>query len=274
MRRIPQQTLNSRKSSDFTQAWMVDKDGIAIEIEAHVQAGEEAISQLDEYAICVLDEYIQKTGDERLDNALKQIIEEQVIGDIYACYQEDDEVEPELQGDNEYEIDLYKWVVTGKLLESKQAEDIYMKYLQQFGRSVDLNTLLEYYENNVEGDDGIKYAHMLFDRYFMRVRAGGLKNHTVKGNHEIYFRIPDTKPEAWYRAISNFMWDHPEYAGYKLNIYAELNAANPKFIEDYESGKEYLDLHSSRKMRTNRQILKLNSFYRREYFRKYKKFPK
>ena len=271
MRRIPQQTLNSRKSSDFTQAWMVDKDGIAIEIEAHVQAGEEAISQLDEYAICVLDEYIQKTGDERLNNARKQIIEEQVIGDIYACYQEDDEIEPELQGDNEYEIDLYKWVVTGKLLESEQAEDIYMKYLQQFDRSVDLNTLLEYYENNVEGDDGIKYAHMLFDRYFMIVRAGGLKNHTVEGNHEIYFRIPDTKPEAWYRAISNFMWDHPEYAGYKLNIYAELNAANPKFIEDYESGKEYLDLHSSRKMRTNRQILKLNSFYRREYFRKYKK---
>lgn len=261
-------TLNARNNpmAKFTKAWMADDKGNSVEIDAHMQAGEDAEDQVDEYAFYMLDKYVQKVHDSELEWALNIAIQDAILGDIAQVYDYGDEVEPDLQGSDPESIRVDQYVAD--LVERENVYPI-LRHLGNFSGESDLNDLLSYYEDNVAdyAEEAMRYIHMRLDRTFMRVRVGGLKDHEITGAHEINFRVPDTRPESWYKAISNFLADHPNYIGYELFIYSELVADNPILMEEFNSGMEFMDLKASRTLYTPRQLHKLDSAYRRDRFR-------
>ena len=238
-------------------AWMVDRDGYAISIENHVQKGDPAAFQLDEYALCCAYQYGMETNQQDYVEAAKTLMWEDIVQSMNLF---DRKVTPATST-----VDIKKEVET--LCEPYNVKT----YLTAMGLHefvVPISELVDMYDENVD-DNKLKAAsahlHTLYERLMMRVRVGGLTNSTGGGMNEIYFRIPDTDATRWYRAIGNFIYDHPEYSGFELYIYQEAyNASTRKKMEEYQDAKQFLDIRCC-KAPTSIKASRLESFYKRRH---------
>lgn len=216
-----------------TYAWMVDKNGIAVPVENHVQKGEPVEEQLDVYGLVVALHYGEITGDREYYQAAATLIQDEVFNLVDI-------------GDEDSIIDLeeeVKWLV-----EPCHVCD-YLKALQLSSFKISGKELIALYlsrDLKYKVEDARRTLRTLFERLMMRVRVGGVIN-TVSGNTDIYFRIPDSTPNGWYTAIGNFLYDHPQYIGFTLHIYEESGSVGSrKELESYTDGGEFIDLHSSK----------------------------
>lgn len=241
-------------------AWMVDYNGKAVAVENHMQSGEIGENLLDEYAVITAYEY------GNISNRTRYCKEARIVA-LYILtlpYSADDwynMIEKNTYFDFQEEVK--------KIIEPcNQRKFLEVLRLSEFKMSAS-KALDILYEVGLDPEDQnpprLKEAFdsltALFQQDMMRVRAGGLTNSLVRGAKELYFRIPDTTPEKWYQGISTFIWDHPQYAGFEMFIYSDING-NKQLIKKYASCKEYLDLHSSRQV-SSVKIRKLNNCYRR-----------
>lgn len=244
--------LNSAGWSN-TYAWMVDKTGVAIPVENHVQKGEGMEDQLDEYGIVVAFKYAQEVNDSEYYEAACVLAQEDIFNNLY--FDEEDEII-----DFQKEID---WLV------DKANKQVYLKALQLPSFVMSAKDVINLYsqrgiDNKVEG--ARRTLHTLFERLMMRVRVGGVINTTSKGNTDIYFRIPDSTPNGWYTGIANFLYDHPQYVGFTLHIYEEADTAGSRHeLESYTDGGEFIDLHAS-KAPSVYKANRLNSARKRKAF--------
>ena len=237
-------------------AWMVDRDGYAISIENHVQKGDPAIFQLDEYALCCAYQYGMETGQQDYVDAAKTLMWEDIV-----------------QGMNLFEqlgLPGYEEVDIKAEVEALCETYNVKTYLQALGLHefvMPVGEFVDMYDEHVDDaklEQASKHLHTLYERLMMRVRVGGLTNSTGGGMNEIYFRIPDTHAEGWYRAIGNFLYDHPQFSGFELYIYQEAyNASTRTKIEEYQDAKQFLDLKCC-KAQTTLKASRFNSFYKRK----------
>jgi hypothetical protein len=253
----------------LSDAWMVDDKGNAIEVKAHMQAGEPIYEHIDEYAIMMLSEYLEMKPDAELKWAVDVLAKYLLFSDIASVYQFGDIIPIHMpyRGDTEHDIWLSVWLK--KLVGSRSYQRI-LKLLGDWSGMRDLDDVLAEYEDNVlpNEEKARKYIHMRLDRTFMRVRAGGLKNHLADRDRTIYFRIPDTKADAWYYAISIFLADHPSYLPYEVQIYSEVKADLSTYLQSYNNGIEFLDLKCSRSLFTSYQTDRIKYWRRRQEMKK------
>lgn len=217
-----------------THAWMVDKDGNAVPIDNHVQKGEDIESQLDEGGIACALRYSKLVGDKQYYQAACILAQEEIFSS--ALRYEPDEV-VNLEEEISYLVEprnaaLYKEALRVSRFKATTQEIAYLYKKRKIA---------------AKADRARQVLHTLYERLMMRVRVGGLINTSVSGSTDIYFRIPDTQVNGWYTAIGNFLYDHPQYAGFTLHIYEEADTASArKELESYTDGREFLDLHASR----------------------------
>lgn len=239
-------------------AWMCDRNGIAIGVDNHMQSGEFGEDLVDEWGVVTAYAYgIDSNQPEYCEDA--RIVAYWILTNAYindwdeipanASWNWIDIISETVDSDN---IEAFKAIIkVSKFTET--ANDVY-------NRLIDLGLDPEDGRNSDILKSALRELTTLFQRLMMRVRAGGLTNSTERGAKELYFRIPDTKPEQWYAGIANFIWDHPEYASFECYIYSDINGIKTP-LKEFATCKEYLDLHSSRQ-NDKRKIQKFNSCYR------------
>lgn len=240
--------INAASWAD-TVAWMVDKEGNAVPIDNHVQKGEDKVQQLDEGGIACALRYAKLIGDNDYYEAAAVLAQVEVFGET--DFDDLDEVV-----DLEETVD---WLI------DPANKSVYLEALQVPSFEMTARELVDLYKaRNLDSrvDQARNQLHTLFERRMMRVRVGGIINTTTHGSTDIYFRIPDSVANGWYTGIGNFLYDHPQYAGFELHIYEEAdNAGSRKELESYTDGKEFLDLHASRVSIRKQQ--RLDSAYKR-----------
>ena len=245
-------TLNS--SFGRSVAWMVDHNGNSIEVEAHVQAGEDRESQLDEFGLCMFLRYATKYGFQSTYQDAATCVQEEVLGGILE-YEEDDE-------DGQFDVKLYVQDTV-----TPENVNLYLQALQLPSFKLSIDTIERLYQSRgIEqtAEKSKTALKTLVDRMMMRVRVGGIINTPKGGPDEIYFRIPDVKPDAWYGAIATFIWDNPQFAGYELFIYSETGGSNARVkLEEYNSSKEFLELKASKQTTSHFLQKRLNAAYQK-----------
>ena len=232
-----------------TVAWMADKDGNAVPIENHVQKGEAIESQLDEYGLVCALRYAKLVNDKEYYDAACTLIMGEVAESLYI-------------DDLDDTIDLEEEI---KELCEPSNVLIYLEALQLPKFQMTAREFVNIYKKR-----GIKSKakqagnslHTLFERCMMRIRVGGIINTSKSGSTDIYFRIPDSVTSGWYTGIANFLYDHPQYAGFEMHIYEEANTAGSRReLESYSTAKQFLDLKSCKAPEFKSK--RLNSAYRR-----------
>lgn len=243
-------------------AWMVDHDGIAIGVDNHMQSGESGEDLLDEWGVVTAYAYGQESNQYEYCWAAKVI----AYWIITSPYQSEWEEMPTKD----------KWDWNKAITDTVDVDNVrkFQTILEvpsftetagdAYGRLLDLGLDPEEGRNADALQKALSLLTTLFQRLMMRVRAGGLTNSLERGAKELYFRIPDTNPESWYKGIANFIWEHSEYAGFECYIYSDI-AGDKKLIKEYKDCKEFLELHSSKKV-TESQRKKLNSCYRQSAY--------
>lgn len=225
---------NRAPSWSNTKAWMVDYTGLAVPIENHVQKGEDIDSQLDEYGIACALRYADLANSTEYKEAAAALVWDEFLDNLTVDgLDEIVDVEEELS----------------YILEPENVP-LYLKALALPEFKLPASEILDIYESreiDSKIPDARRSLHTLFERMMMRVRVGGVINTPSSGTTDIYFRIPDSRANGWYTAIGNFLYDHPQYAGFTLHIYEEADTAGDRReLESYIDGKEFLDLHASR----------------------------
>ena len=246
-----------------TKAWMVDYTGLAVPIENHVQKGEPIANQLDEYGIACAIRYADLANNTEYKQAAEILAWNDFLDNLTA-----DSINDLI--DVEEELSL--------LLESENVP-LYLKVMKLPKLQLTVKELLDIYTSRNYGkktEAAERSIHTLFERLMMRVRVGGVINTPSTGTTDIYFRIPDSRANGWYSAIGNFLYDHPQYVGFTLHVYEEADtAAQRRELESYTDGKEFLDLHASRKSesyaarRIESAYRHRNSPVRRFFFKSY-----
>lgn len=219
-------------------AWMVDKDGVAVPINTHVQKQDDGGLILDEYGLACAMQYAEMTNDSEYYAAVRTIILCQFFEylDAWLTYGQHDESDKV----------NFDEVLSG--IEDPNNRKMQIKALQLPDLTMSAGDILDMiYDQepfrNME--KAMSTLHTLFDRRMMRVRVGGIIEST--GSADIYFRIPDSIANGWYTGIGNFLYDHPQYADFQLHIYEETNNANNRReLESYSTVSEFLDIKSSR----------------------------
>lgn len=234
-----------------TKAWMVDYTGLAVPIENHVQKGEPVESQLDEYGIACALRYGELSHNSEYYQAAAVLAWDAFLDELTV-----DSLDDMVDVTRELEYTLEPENIT-----------LFLKALGLSNTKLTAKELLDIYEErgiDAKIDSSIRSIRTLFERLMMRVRVGGVINTPSSGTTDIYFRIPDNKADAWYKGICNFLYDHPQYAGFTLHIYEEADTAGERReMETYTDGKEFLDLHSS-KSPESFAARRLNAAYRRK----------
>ena len=243
-------------------AWMCDQNGVAIGVDNHMQSGEFGEDLVDEWGVVTAYAFgIESNQSEYCEYA--KIVAYWILTCAYLNDWDDIPAnEPwdwtaviaeTVDHDN---IEAFKAILQlPKFTET--AGDVY-DHLLDLGLDPDEG------RHAVALVEALRALTTLFQRLMMRVRAGGLTNSTERGAKELYFRIPDTKPEQWYTGIANFIWDHPEYAAFECYIYSDINGTKTP-LKEFATCKEYLDLHSSRQ-NNKRKLLKFNSCFRQSAY--------
>ena len=232
-----------------TVAWMVDKNGTSVSVENHVQKGEDTESQLDEYGLACAYRYAEVSGDKEYLQAACVLIQAEVLDNLFI-------------DDPDDELDFREEVAS---LCDSQNVSLYLKALQLPELTMTCQEFLDLCESrgiDDKVDAAQKALRTLFERLMMRVRVGGIINTPTRGSTDIYFRIPDTTANGWYTAIGNFLYDHPQYAGFALHIYEEAGSVGQRQeLESYSTAKQFLDLKSCKAPEFKGK--RLNSAYRR-----------
>lgn len=234
-----------------TKAWMVDWTGLAVPVENHVQKGEPVESQLDEYGIACALRYGKLSHSSEYYNAAAVLVWEELLDNLTV-----DDMQDEIDVEEELSY----------ILEPENVP-LYPEALQLPEFIMTVEELLSIYQNRrieQQVDEARRSLRTLFERLMMRVRVGGVINTTSAGSTDIYFRIPDSVVNGWYSAIGNFLYDHPQYAGFTVHIYEEADTAGDRReLESYTDAKEFLDLHSSHCVVSEYKSKRLNSAYKR-----------
>lgn len=243
-------------------AWMCDRNGIAIGVDNHMQSGEFGEDLIDEWGIVTAYAYgIESNQHEYCEYA------KVVAYWLLTCAYIDD-------WDEIPANEAWDWISIINETVDYDNREAFKAILQlsrftepasdAYNRLLDLGLDPEEGRESATLQEALRELTTLFQRLMMRVRAGGLTNSTERGAKELYFRIPDTKLEQWYTGISNFIWDHPEYAGFECYIYSDINGIKTP-LKEFSTCKEYLTLHSGRQ-NNRRKLLKLDSCYRQSAY--------
>lgn len=243
-------------------AWMCDQNGVAIGVDNHMQSGEFGEDLVDEWGIVTAYAYGIESNQPEYCKAAKIV----AYWVLTCAYLNDwDEIPANEPWDW---IAVIAETVDHDNIEAFKAMLQLPKFTETAGdvyeRLVNLGLDPDDGRNSITLQNAFHELTTLFQRLMMRVRAGGLTNSTERGAKELYFRIPDTKPEQWYTGIANFIWDHPEYASFECYIYSDINGLKTP-LKEFSTCKEYLDLHSS-KQTNRRKLLKLDSCYRQSAY--------
>jgi len=256
--------LNSAKWGSSI-AWMVDHNGNAVGVDNHMQSGESGLDLLDEWGVVTAYEYGVNTNRYEYTQAAK-VLAYYIVTEPFAADWDD------LKASDEWD---WEAAVKSAVDASNVRKFLKILGLPKFKESAG-DAMSRILDMGVDPDgspeteaiqDAMQSLTLLFQRLMMRVRAGGLTNSLERGAKELYFRVPDMDPSAWKTGIANFIWDHPEYAGFECYIYSDIGGEK-KPLEEYADCKQFLEMNSSRQC-DSRKVQKFNSCYRQSgYFYK------